>query len=134
MKINKIEHIGITVRNIDESLAFYEGVWGFNWYNIEEVADLQVWTVSLKVGDVKIELLEPTSEDSTITKSLETKGSGIHHIAYAVEDGMTEALQQCEDAGIRLIDKSPRKGVGGLQISFLHPKSSGGVLAELCES
>ena len=87
----------------------------------------------LKVGDTKIELLEPTSPESTIAKYLENKGPGIHHIAFAVEDGVANALAECEEKGIRVIDKAPRKGAEGLSIAFLHPKSTQGVLTELCE-
>ena len=102
-------------------------------YNIGNIVDPKVQTAFLKVSDVKIEFLEPTFKDNTIAKFLETKGLCIHHITYVI-DGFTEALQQCKGAGTRLIDKSPRKDAEDLQIVFLHPKSSGSVLTELCKS
>lgn len=132
MEISHIEHLGIAVRSIEEALPYWENVLGLKCYNIEEVADQKVRTAFLKLGEVKIELLEPTSEESTIAKFLENKGPGIHHIAYAVKD-IEGALAEVEEKGIRLIDKTPRKGAEGLTIAFLHPKSTEGVLTELCE-
>lgn len=134
MKISHIEHLGIAVKSIDEALPYYENVLGLKCYNIETVEDQKVRTAFLKVGDTKIELLEPTSPESTIAKYLENKGPGIHHIAFAVEDGVANALAECEEKGIRVIDKAPRKGAEGLNIAFLHPKSTQGVLTELCEN
>ena len=133
MKISKIEHIGIAVPSIVEALPYYENVLGFTCYNIETVVEQKVKTAFLKVGETKIELLEPTSPDSTIAKFLETRGQGIHHIAYAVEDGVKEALAECEAKEVRTIDKVPRNGAEGLNIAFLHPKATQGVLTELCE-
>ena len=133
MKISHIEHLGIAVKNIEESLPFYEDVLGLKCYNIETVEDQKVKTAFLKVGDTKIELLEPTSPDSPIAKFLETRGQGVHHIAYSVADGVQNALVEVEAKGVRLIDKAPRKGAEGLNIAFLHPKSTEGVLTELCE-
>lgn len=133
MKISHIEHIGIAVKSIEEALPYYENVLGFSCYNIEVVADQKVRTAFLKVGDTKIELLEPTSEESTIAKFLENKGPGVHHIAYCVEDGISEAMSECKEQKVRLIDFEPRKGAEGLNIAFLHPKSTLGVLTELCE-
>ena len=130
MKISKIEHLGIAVPSIEEALPYYEKVLGFTCYNIETV---KVRTAFLKVGETKIELLEPTSPESTIAKFLETRGQGIHHIAYAVEDGVAEALAECDEKGVRTIDKAPRGGAEGLNIAFLHPKATQGVLTELCE-
>lgn len=132
MNLSHIEHLGIAVRSIEEALPYWENVLGLKCYNIEEVADQKVRTAFLKLGDTKIELLEPTSEESTIAKFLENKGPGVHHIAYAVEN-IEEALAEAEAKGIRLIDKTPRKGAEGLTIAFLHPKSTEGVLTELCE-
>ena len=125
MKISHIEHLGIAVKSIEEALPYYENVLGLKCYNIETVEDQKVKTAFLKVGDVKIELLEPTSPESTIAKFIEKNNGngGMHHLAFAVEDGVA----------IRLIDKAPRKGAEGLQIAFLHPKSTLGVLTELCE-
>ena len=123
----------IAVKSIEEYLTYYENDLGLKCYNIETVEDQKVRTAFLKVGDTKIELLEPTSPDSTIAKFIEKKGMGVHHIAYAVEDGVANALAECEENGIQLIDKAPRKGAEGLNIAFLHPKSTQGVLTELCE-
>ena len=100
-------------------------------YNIETVEDQKVKTAFLKCGDTKIELLEPTGPDSTIAKFIENRGMGVHHVAFAVEDGVAQALAQAEGEGIRLIDKAPRKGAEGLNIAFLHPKSTMGVLKSL---
>lgn len=133
MNIEKIEHIGIAVKSIIEALSFYEGILGLKCYKIEEVADQKVKTAFLRVGDVKIELLEPTSEDSTIAKFIETRGGGIHHIAYYVEDGVNNALEYCAKSGLKLIDTKTRKGAENLNIAFLHPKSTLGVLTELVE-
>ena len=133
MKISRIEHLGIAVKSIEEALPYYEQVLGFECYNIETVEDQKVRTAFLKVGDTKIELLEATSPDSTIAKFIENRGEGIHHIAYKVEDGVSNALAECETKEIRTIDKAPRAGAEGLQIAFLHPKSTKGVLTELCE-
>lgn len=133
MKISHIEHLGIAVNSIEEALPYYENVLGLKCYNVEIVEDQKVKTAFLKCGDTKIELLEPTGSDSTIAKFIESRGIGVHHVAFAVEDGVANALVQAEGAGIRLIDKNPRKGAEGLQIAFLHPKSTMGVLTELCE-
>ena len=124
MKISHIEHLGIAVKSIEEALPYYENVLGLKCYNIETVEDQKVRTAFLKVGETKIELLEPTCPESTIAKFIENKGAGVHHVAFAVEE---------ESKEIRLIDKAPRKGAEGLNIAFLHPKSTLGVLTELCE-
>lgn len=127
-----IEHIGIAVKSIEEALPYYEKVLGLTCYNIETVADQKVKTAFLKVGQTKIELLESTDPEGPIGKFIEKKGEGIHHLAFAV-GGLAEALPFIEKKGIRLIDKAPRKGAEGLNIAFLHPKSTFGVLTELCE-
>ncbi len=132
MEITHIEHIGIAVRSIEEQLPYYEGILGLKCYNTETVEDQKVKTAFFKVGQTKIELLEPTSEDSTIAKFIEKRGEGIHHIAYATTS-VKDALKKAEDKGVRLIDKEPRQGAEGLSIAFLHPKSTGSVLTELCE-
>ena len=133
MKISRIEHLGIAVQNIAEVLPYYTDVLGLEFYKEEVVEDQKVKTAFLKVGEVMIELLEPTCPESTIQKFLDNGGRGIHHVAFKVEDGVTEALAQCEANGIRLIDKAPRSGADGLKIAFLHPKSTCGILTELCE-
>lgn len=132
MKITHIEHIGIAVKSIKEQLPYYEGVLGLKCYNIETVEDQKVKTAFFKVGQTKIELLEPTDEESTVAKFIEKRGEGVHHIAYATEN-LNESLEEAESKGIRLIDKQGRPGAEGLSIAFLHPKSTGGVLTELCE-
>ena len=132
MNITHIEHLGIAVKSIEESLPYYEKVLGLKCYAIEEVPDQKVKTAFFKVGQTKIELLEPTSEESTIAKFIEKRGEGIHHLAFAV-DGVAGALAEVEEKGVKLIDKAPRKGAEGLNIAFLHPKSTCGVLTELCE-
>ncbi len=133
MKITHIEHLGIAVKSIEEALPYYENVLGLKCYAIEEVADQRVKTAFFKVGDTKIELLESTDPDGPVGKFIEKKGEGVHHIAFAVADGVAEALKEAEEKGIRLIDTTPRKGAEGLNIAFLHPKSTMGVLTELCE-
>ncbi|MCU7495738.1 MAG: methylmalonyl-CoA epimerase [Ignavibacteria bacterium] len=132
MNPTHIEHIGIAVKNLAEAIKYYEEVLGLKCYAIEEVADQKVKTAFFKVGQTKIELLEATSEESTIAKFIEKKGEGIHHMAFAV-NGLEGVLEEVESKGVRLIDKAPRKGAEGLDIAFLHPKSTGGVLTELCE-
>ncbi|MDR1764450.1 MAG: methylmalonyl-CoA epimerase [Dysgonamonadaceae bacterium] len=131
MDISHIEHLGIAVKSIADSLPYYENVLGLKCYNIEEVADQKVKTAFFKVGQTKIELLEPTSEDSTIAKFIEKRGEGVHHVAFAVKD-VAASLAEAESKGVQLIDKAPRGGAEGLNIAFLHPKSTKGVLTELC--
>ncbi|MCK5457441.1 MAG: methylmalonyl-CoA epimerase [Melioribacteraceae bacterium] len=132
MDLNKIEHIGIAVNNIEESLKYYEGILGLKCYAVEEVAEQKVKTAFLKIGETKLELLEATSDDSPIAKFIEKRGEGVQHIAFAV-NGIENVLSEVKEKGIRLIDETPRKGAEGLDIAFLHPKSTGGVLTELCE-
>ena len=132
MKPTHIEHIGIAVKNLEESIKFYEEILGLQCYNIEEVADQKVKTAFFQVGDTKIELLESTDPEGPVGKFVEKKGEGIHHIAYAVEN-LEDKLKQAEDKGVRLIDKQPRKGAEGLDIAFIHPKSTNGVLTEFCQ-
>lgn len=131
MKVSHIEHIGIAVNSLDEAIPYYEGVLGMKCYAIEEVTDQKVKTAFFKVGDTKIELLESTDPEGPIGKFLEKKGPGVHHLAFAV-DNVNEALTEVEDKGVKLIDKTARKGAEGLNIGFLHPKSTLGVLTELC--
>ncbi len=134
MNISHIEHLGIAVKSLEEAIPYYENILGLKCYSIEEVADQKVKTAFFKVGQTKIELLEPTSEDSTIAKFIEKRGEGIHHMAFAIEDGVANALAEVEAKGVRLIDKAPRKGAEELNIAFLHPKSTCSVLTELCEN
>ena len=135
MKISHIEHVGIAVPNLDAAIKYYEEVLGLKCYKKEVVADQKVTTAFFKCGDTKIELLEATSPDSTIAKFIEKNGGkgGMHHMAFAVEDGVANALKEAEEKGVRLIDAAPRAGADGLQIAFLHPKNTQFVLTELCE-
>lgn len=132
MKPTHIEHLGIAVKNLEESIRYYEEVLGLTCYAIEEVADQKVKTAFFRVGDTKIELLESTAPDGPIGKFIEKRGEGIHHIAFAV-NGLEDALSSVVEKGVQLIDEAPRKGAEGLHIAFLHPKSTYGVLTELCE-
>ena len=133
MKISRIDHLGIAVQSIEEVLPYYENVLGLKCYAVEEVADQKVKTAFLKVGEVKLELLEPTSPESAVAKFLEKGGRGVHHVAFAVEDGVANALAECTEKGVRLIDQQPRPGAEHMNIAFLHPKTTAGVLTELCE-
>lgn len=135
MNISHIEHVGIAVTSLDEAIPFYENLLGFKCFAIEEVEDQHVRTAFFQVGQTKIELLEATSEDSAIAKFIEKNGGrgGIQHVAFAVEDGVANALAEIQDKGGRVIDKAPRKGAEGLNIAFVHPKTSAGALVELCE-
>lgn len=132
MNVSHIEHIGIAVKNLDESIKYYENILGLKCYSIEEVHDQKVKTAFFLVGQTKIELLESTDPEGPIAKFIEKKGEGIHHIAFATKN-LNDSLKEIESKGIQLIDKVGRKGAEGLNIAFLHPKSTGGVLTELCE-
>ena len=131
MNVSHIEHIGIAVNNLEESIKYYEEVLGIKCYAIEEIVDQKVKTAFFLVGSTKIELLESTSPEGPIGKFIAKKGQGIHHIAFAV-DNASDALKTAEQRGVRLVDKESRKGAEGLDIGFLHPKSTHGVLTELC--
>ena len=132
MNITHIEHIGIAVKSIDEAKKYYEDVLGLKCYAIEEVADQKVKTAFFMVGQTKIELLESTSLDGPIAKFIDKRGEGIHHIAFAVKS-LKNALEEVKSKNIMLIDEKGRKGAEGLNTAFLHPKSTFGVLTELCE-
>ncbi len=132
MELTHIEHIGIAVKNIEEAKSYYQDVLGLTCYSVEEVKDQKVKTAFFKIGQTKIELLESTEPDGPIGKYIEKKGEGIHHIAFAVNN-IEGALNEAAEKEIRLIDKTPRKGAEGLDIGFLHPKSTMGVLTEFCE-
>lgn len=133
MKISHIEHLGIAVQSIEEALPYFTEVLGLECYATEVVEDQKVKTAFLRCGEVKLELLEPTSPESTIQKWLDKGNHGVHHVAFCIEDGVSNALAECDEKGVRLIDKAPRKGAEGLNIAFLHPKSTVGTLVELCE-
>jgi len=130
--LTKINHIGVAVTSLDEALPFYRDMLGMAFLGIEEVAEQKVKVAMLQVGESKIELLEPTSSESPVTKFLEKNGPGIHHVAYEVED-IEGAIARLEGDGARMIDRTPRTGAHGARIAFVHPKSSNGVLTELCQ-
>jgi methylmalonyl-CoA/ethylmalonyl-CoA epimerase len=132
MKPTHIEHIGIAVANLENSIAFYEKVFNLECYKIEEVPDQKVRTAFFTIGQTKIELLESTDPEGPISKFIEKRGEGIHHLAFAVTN-IHEQLKHAEKEGVRLIDPEPRKGAEDLNIAFLHPKSASGVLIELCQ-
>ena len=133
MTPSHIEHIGIAVTNLDEAIRYWEDVMGLKCYAIEEVTDQKVKTAFFKIGEVKIELLEPTCPESTIASFIEKNGGkgGMHHIAFCVEN-TDQALNDAKEKGVRLIDQQSRGGAEGLHIGFLHPKSTLGVLTEFC--
>jgi methylmalonyl-CoA/ethylmalonyl-CoA epimerase len=126
-----IEHIGIAVKDLQASIALFERLLGTPCYAVEEVQEQKVRTAFFRIGQTKIELLESTMPDGPIGKFIEKKGEGVHHIAFAVPD-VAVALQEAQTAGFQMIDAQPRNGAEGLSIAFLHPKSTNGVLTELC--
>ena len=128
----KIDHIGIATLGIDEAANFWRSALGLSAIEIEEVADQKVRVAMLSIGESRIELLEATSEDSPISKFIEKRGPGIHHLAVNV-DNIETALAQLKQNGARLIDSEPRRGAGGCLVAFVHPSSTGGVLLELVE-
>lgn len=132
MSIRKISHIGIAVRDLQQQVAFYRDVMGLDYVGTEVVEEQRVRVAIFRVGESAIELLEPTSDDSPIARHLAKKGEGIHHLAYDVED-LQQTLANLAQKGARLIDQAPRKGAHDKDIAFIHPKSTFGVLTELCE-
>lgn len=128
----KISHLGIAVASIEEATPYYRDVLGMEFEGTEVVEEQKVRVAFFVVGESRIELLEPTCDDSPVAKFMAKNGSGIHHVAYEVEDLVAE-LARLKEAGVRLIDEAPRKGAHGASIAFLHPKASGGVLTELCQ-
>lgn len=128
----QIAHIGIAVHSIDKSIPFYTNLLGLSLERIEEVESEQVKVAFLKIGEARIELLEPLHESSAIYTFLQKKGEGIHHIALEVEQ-IEERLNELKQNGIRLINEQPKRGANDSQIAFLHPKSTNGVLFELCQ-
>ncbi|MEH7377052.1 methylmalonyl-CoA epimerase [Neobacillus drentensis] len=130
--IKKVDHIGIAVRSLEHSLPFYTDVLNLPLLGIEEVETQLVRVAFLEAGGTKLELLEPTSEESTIAKFIEKRGEGIHHVALGVVS-IKERISEMKEKGIRMIDDQPRPGAGGATIAFMHPKSTSGVLFELCE-
>ena len=132
MKPTIVDHIGIAVNSIDESLKFWETTLGIKCHGVEEVVEQKVKTAFLPLQDTEIELLEPTSPESPVAKFIEKKGEGIHHIALRV-DNLEATLAELKEKGVRLIDEKPRRGAGGAMIAFIHPKATGGILLELSE-
>jgi methylmalonyl-CoA/ethylmalonyl-CoA epimerase len=128
----KIEHIGIATEKIDDALAFWRDALGLAVVHTEEVAEQGVRVAMLPVGEPRVELLEPTHEESPVAKFLRKRGPGIHHVAVRVED-IRAALARLKSQGARLIDDEPRTGAGGCLVAFVHPQSAGGVLLELVE-
>ena len=133
MNLSHIEHIGIAVKSLDEAIPFWEKQLGLKCYAIEEVKEQKVRTAFFKVGQSKIELLESTDPEGPIGKFIEKKGEGVHHVAIAT-NGLQANLTELDGKGVQLIDKTPRKGAEGMTIAFLHPKSTQGILTELCEN
>jgi methylmalonyl-CoA/ethylmalonyl-CoA epimerase len=131
--IQQIDHLGIAVRNLDASIEYYETALGLHCHGREEVASQKVKTAFFEAGDVHLELLEPTSDDSPIAKFLEKNGEGIHHIAFRVDD-IEGQLKQASDSGVKLIHEVPFEGAANKLVAFLHPKSTQGVLTEFCQS
>ena len=132
MNLKNIDHIGIAVTSIQESLSFWETSLGIEPHSIQEVPEQKLRTAFLPVGGTEIELLESTSADSSVAKFIEKHGEGLHHIAIRVDD-IEAALAELKTKGIQLIDETPRNGAGGARIAFVHPKATHGVLLELCE-
>ena len=132
MSIQALNHIGVAVRSIDEQRAYYEETLGLPFEGQEDVPSQKVRVAFFRVGDMRIELLEPTEPDSPVAKFIEKRGEGLHHVAYTVEDIQTR-IDELKNSGLRMIDDQPREGAHQMQIAFLHPKSSHGVLTELCE-
>ena len=130
--MNKIEHIGIAVNNIEEAIKTYEVLLNTKCYKLEEVASEGVKTAFFKLGESKIELLEATNPESPIAKFIEKRGTGMHHIAFDVTD-ISKEIERLEKEGFQLIQKSPKDGADNKLIAFLHPKSTEGVLVELCQ-
>ena len=132
MKVLKVDHIGIAVNSIEEGKKFWTDVLELKFEGSETVEEQKVTTAFSPVGESEVELLESTAPDGPVAKHIEKKGEGVQHIAFRVEN-IEEALAELQEKGIRLIDEKPRTGAGGAKIAFLHPKSTNGVLVELCE-
>lgn len=129
---SRLDHLGIAVRSIEDASHFYRDVLGLKCSGAEEVPDQKVRVAFFPIGDTRIELLEPTADDSPIARFLEQRGPGLHHIAYRVDD-LSATLAALKQSGVQLIDKAPRDGAHGMKIAFVHPKATGGVLTELCQ-
>ncbi|MCP4600926.1 MAG: methylmalonyl-CoA epimerase [Proteobacteria bacterium] len=134
MDVKKLSHLGVAVESIEEQIGFFKDILGLEFTGEEVVEDQKVKVAFLKVGESRIELIEPTSDDSPVKKFLDKKGgrTTIHHIAYEVDD-LESAIKEAKEKGVRMIDEKPRIGAGGVRIAFIHPKSASGILTELCE-
>jgi len=130
--VKKIDHIGIAVKNLNETLNFYENILGLKSAGTETVEEQKVKVAFLPIGDTEVELLESTEEDGPIARYIAKNGEGVQHIAYKVDD-IEKAIDEMKNKGIRMIDEKPRYGAGGAKIAFCHPKSTYGVLIELCQ-
>lgn len=130
--VKKIDHIGIAVKNLDETLNFYENILGLKSAGTETVEEQKVKVAFLPIGDTEVELLESTEEDGPIARYIAKNGEGVQHIAYKVDD-IEKAIEEMKENGIRMIDEKARYGAGGAKIAFCHPKSTYGVLIELCQ-
>ena len=132
MRVKRIDHIGIAVREIEQAGKFYTDILGLEIEDIEHVADQKVNVAFVPIGDSEVELLASTEPDGPVARYLDSRGEGIQHIAFRVEN-IEDALKELNEKGVRLIDQEPRKGAGGARIAFIHPKETNGVLVELCE-
>lgn len=130
--IKKVDHIGIAVKSIEEALPFYTDVLGLELLGVEVVESEKVKVAFIKIGETKLELLQPTSDESAIAKHIEKRGEGIHHVALGV-DSIQERIEEIKAKGIAMINDKAKIGAGGAQVAFMHPKSTGRVLVELCE-
>ena len=132
MKVKRIDHIGIAVKGIEQAGKFYTDILGLEIDDIEHVSDQGVNVAFIPIADSEVELVESTDSDGPVAKYLDSRGEGVQHIAFRVED-IEKALRELKEKGVRLIDQAPRKGAGGAKIAFIHPKETNGVLVELCE-
>jgi methylmalonyl-CoA/ethylmalonyl-CoA epimerase len=130
--VKKLDHVGIAVKDLQATLKFYEDTLGLKSSGIEVVEEQKVRVAFLPIGDTEVELLESTEEDGPIAKFIAKNGEGIQHMAYKVDD-IEAAIAEMKDKGVRMIDEKPRYGAGGAKIAFCHPKSTSGVLVELCQ-
>ena len=131
-KTLRVNHIGIAVENLDEALLLYKEVLGLSFHGRETMESDQVTVAFLSIGDTELELLEAITPESPVARFIEKKGEGVHHLAFEV-DGIDQALEALRKDGYQLIDETPRKGAGGTRVAFVHPRSTKGVLIELCE-
>jgi len=132
MKIKHIDHVGIAVKSIEQAGKFYTDIMGLKIHDIERIAEQKVDVAFLPITDSEVELLESTEPDGPVAKYINSKGEGVQHLAFRVEN-IEEALKELKEKGVRLIDQSPRKGAGGAMIAFIHPKETNGVLIEICQ-